>query len=59
MNEGLIFERVGDINFLYSYLYIYMKGEDDPFMEIGVTEDMLLEFTIFKNKKTLHSLSNN
>jgi len=51
MNYGLIFEKVGDINSLYPYICVYMKGENNPFMEIGVTEEKQLAFTFYVNDK--------
>lgn len=30
----LLFEKVGDINFVYPYLCVYMHGEQEDFMEI-------------------------
>ena len=45
MNGGVIFEKIDEINGLYSDIYACMKGGSDPFMEIGVTDDKLLVFT--------------
>lgn len=43
----LVFEKVGDINFVYPYLCVYMRGEQEPFMEIGVTDFKELQFTVY------------
>jgi hypothetical protein len=43
----LVFEKVGDINYTYSYLCVYLRGDKEPFMEIGVTDDKELELTIY------------
>lgn len=53
MNYGLIFEKVGDINSLYPYICVYMEGESNPFMEIGVTEEKQLAFTFYVNDKNV------
>lgn len=53
----LVFEKVGDINFVYPYLCVYMCGEREPFMEIGVTDFKELQFTIYASGQpvVLHS----
>jgi hypothetical protein len=43
----LVFEKVGDINYTYSYLCVYLRGDKEPFMEIGVTDGKELELTIY------------
>lgn len=40
-------EKVGDINFTYSYLELFKEQELNPFMEIGITDDRELSFTIY------------
>ena len=46
----MVFEKVGDINSLYPYLCIYQDGtKDNPFMEIGISQDKLLQYTIYAN----------
>ncbi|WP_124602565.1 hypothetical protein [Burkholderia sp. Bp8963] len=53
MSFGLVFEKIGDINSLYPYICVYVEGEANPFMEIGVTEDKRLEFSIYINDKSM------
>ncbi|CAG9188008.1 MULTISPECIES: hypothetical protein [Burkholderia] len=53
MSYGLIFEKVGDINSLYPYICVYMQGESNPFMEVGVTEEKQLAFTFYVNDKNV------
>ncbi|MER0043924.1 hypothetical protein [Pseudomonas sp. MGal98] len=43
----LIFEKVGDIHSTYPYLCVYLQGEIEPFMEIAVTEERNLAFTLY------------
>ncbi len=44
----LIFEKVGDINSMYPYLCVYEESDTtNPFMEISVTDDGNLLFTIY------------
>jgi hypothetical protein len=52
---NLIFEKIGDINVKYTYIFIYQDTyNSDPFMEIGI-DDLAneLKFTIFENKKNI------
>lgn len=49
MSYGLVFEKVGDINSFYPYICVYINGEVNPFMEIGVTEKKQLAFTFYSN----------
>ncbi|WP_157646255.1 hypothetical protein [Burkholderia ubonensis] len=53
MSYGLVFEKVGDINSLYPYICVYMEGEDNPFMEIGVTDKKQLAFTFYVNGRNI------
>ncbi|WP_123812218.1 hypothetical protein [Ottowia oryzae] len=49
-STNMVFEKVGDINSHYSYLCIYEnKTKDNPFMEIGISQDKLLQYTIYAN----------
>lgn len=44
----LIFEKVGDVNATYPYLCIYDENDRvNPFMEIAVTDDKELQYTIY------------
>ena len=44
----LVFEKVGDINATYPYLCVYDEHDRfNPFMEIGVTDDKQLQYTIY------------
>lgn len=44
----LIFEKVGDIHSTYAYLCVYDENDTaNPFMEISVTDDKQLLFTIY------------
>ncbi|GAB5094621.1 hypothetical protein [Caballeronia sp. GAFFF2] len=53
MNYGLIFEKVGDVNSLYPYICVYVEGEGNAFMEIGVTDEKQLAFTFYANDKNV------
>ena len=47
---NMVFEKVGDINSLYPYLCIYENDtKDNPFMEAGISQDKLLQYTIYAN----------
>lgn len=44
----LVFEMVGDINSTYPYLCVYDEEDRiNPFMEIGVTDEKQLQYTIY------------
>lgn len=44
----LVFEKVGDINSTYPYLCVYDREDRiNPFMEIGVTDERELQYTIY------------
>ena len=46
----MVFEKVGDINSLYPYLCIYQDDtKDNPFMEAGIFQEKLLQYTIYAN----------
>ena len=45
--NNLIFDYVGDVNYKYPYIYIYHMEDQQPFMEIGITDEKELVFTIF------------
>ena len=46
----MAFEKVGDINSLYPYLCIYQDDtKDNAFMEAGISQDKLLQYTIYAN----------
>ena len=45
---NLVFEKVGDINATYPYLCIYDEHDRlNPFMEIAITDDKQLQYTIY------------
>ncbi|AVO33803.1 hypothetical protein C6570_05725 [Ottowia oryzae] len=46
----MIFEKVGDMNSIQPYLCIYQDDtKDNPFMEAGISQDKLLQYTIYAN----------
>ncbi|MBF7978762.1 MULTISPECIES: hypothetical protein [Rahnella] len=47
MNDCLVFEKVGDINTEYPYLNVYIYGCSDPFMEISISHEKNILFTLF------------
>jgi len=50
----LVFEKVGDINTTYPYLCVYDEHDRiNPFMEIGVTDDKQLQYTIYANTRNI------
>lgn len=51
--KQLEFEKVGDINSFFPYLCVYFKGEREPFMDIGISEKEVIEFTFYPNKKNV------
>ena len=58
VKKQLEFEKVGDINSDFPYLCVYFKGENDPFMEIGISREQAIEFIFYPGqKKTILSFS--
>lgn len=55
MNElNVVFEKVGDVNSVYPYLCVYSKEDQvNPFMEIAVTEEGQLQYTIYAGSKNI------
>jgi hypothetical protein len=50
----LIFEKVGDIKSTYPYICVYDEHDRlNPFMEIGVTDDKQLQYTIYANARNI------
>jgi hypothetical protein len=47
---NLRIEEVGDINFDYPYLEIFLEGNNNPFMEIGISEEKQLNFKFYASK---------
>ena len=46
----MVFEKVGDMNSIQPYLCIYQDDtKDNPFMEAGISQDKLLQYTIYAN----------
>lgn len=45
--KKLQFEKIGDINSTYPYLFVYFIGDANPFMEIAVSEIRALAFNIY------------
>lgn len=43
-------EEVGDINFDYPYLEVFLKEDNKPFLEIGVSEQKQLNFKFYSSK---------
>ncbi|MBC3908012.1 hypothetical protein [Undibacterium umbellatum] len=51
---ALIFETVGDVNSTYAYLCVYQESDKiNPFMEISLTEDREILFTIYSFPKNV------
>ncbi|QTD45630.1 hypothetical protein [Ottowia testudinis] len=52
--QNLIFEKVGDINSTYPYLCVYdLEDQANPFMEIGVTDEKRLQYTIYAGDRNI------
>ena len=51
VKKQLEFEKVGDINSDFPYLCVYFKGENDPFMEIGISREQAIEFIFYPGQK--------
>jgi hypothetical protein len=50
----LIFEKVGDIRFTYPYICVYDESDRvNPFMEIGITDDKQLQYTLYANARNV------
>jgi len=50
----LVFEKVGDINTTYPYLCVYDEHDrTNPFMEICITDDRQLQYTIYTNARNI------
>jgi hypothetical protein len=52
---NLVFEKVGDINVKYTYIFVYQDICDgNPFMEIGIDDATdELKFTIYENQRNI------
>lgn len=53
MMHELIFEKVGDVHSTYPYLSVYLQGEVEPFLEIAVTDERDLAFTVYPRESNL------
>ncbi|KAB0508545.1 MULTISPECIES: hypothetical protein [Pseudomonas] len=51
--KQLEFEKVGDINSFFPYLCVCFKGENEPFMDVGISEKGVIEFTFYPSKKNV------
>ena len=49
----LIFEHVGDVNFKYPYLCVYLDRLGDPFMEISVTDEQEIQFVLYPGSELI------
>ena len=49
----LRYEKVGDISATYSFLEVYFEGDNEPFMEIGVTDDKELCFKTYPTDSSI------
>jgi len=50
----LTFEKVGDINTTYPYLYVYDECDHlNPFMGISITDDKQLQYTLFAGTRNI------
>jgi len=50
----LVFEKVGDISATYPYLCVYVERDAaEPFMEIAVTDERQLLYTIYAGVKNI------
>lgn len=59
MTFKLIFEKVGDVNFDFPYLCVYIEGLSEPFMELSISSARELEFVFYPQEKELRlSLGN-
>ncbi len=53
MTRELIFEKVGDVHSTYPYLCVYLQGEVEPFLEIAVTDERDLAFTVYPRESNV------
>ena len=51
--KALRYEKVGDISATYSFLEVYFENENEPFMEIGITDDKELCFKTYPAKSSI------
>jgi len=50
----LVFEKVGDVNTTYPYLYVYDECDHlNPFMGISITDDKQLQCTLFSGVRNV------
>lgn len=43
-------EKIGDINSKYSYLEAFVENDANPFLDIGISDNRELVFTIYTSK---------
>ena len=51
--KALRYEKVGDISATYSFLEVYFENGNEPFMEIGITDDKELCFKTYPAKSSI------
>jgi len=51
-NHNIRFEKVGDISLTYPFLEVYVNGSQTPSLDIGVSEDREIVFTIYPTDVT-------
>ncbi len=47
------YEEVADVSSTYPYIELFFEGENNPFMEIGISDDKSLYFRTYPNENTI------
>ncbi|UPY81062.1 hypothetical protein FH581_022680 (plasmid) [Leptospira weilii] len=45
--------KVSDINFTYPYIEVFIDKEENPFMDIGITNDQTISLNIYASRKDI------
>lgn len=53
MENGLRFEKVGDVTQKYSFLEMFMEGENEAVMIITISEDAVINYKIYRGPISL------
>lgn len=51
--KNIRIEKVGDINYTYPYLEVFLSGSKNPDLEISVTDDKQLVFKFYASQKNI------
>lgn len=51
--NNLKIEIVASIDFKYPYMEVFLKGNKNPFLDIGITDDKQLSFKFYASKEDI------